>query len=578
MTIIDNAIGIFSPARMLQRKELRARAELFDSLAPARDKLSADLRKRIMNQAGIHKGAKTRDYTNWGNFISTNSADDDNIDDSITLRDRTRELVRDNGIAAGAAETLVSNIIGGGIMMQSSLDRDALGIGDDEADNIERAMDRVWKRWINDADVSGRWSFGDIQRISLKQAITTGDFLNLIMRKNRVWSPYATSIMTIDPNRLDHPGIIGSQTYKDADNRGGVEIGELGEPIAYWIEKPRKYNDHMQKEFSRIPARDKYGRPNVLHSFVPDRPGQSKGISWFSPVIDLFKQLDEYMEAELIGARVAACFAVFIKKTNPYQEGLSMFTETDSYGFNVENLTPGLVSYLGTNEDISIANPQRPGVTFDPFVSLMLRIVSVGTGIPYELIINKWDGASYSVARTVLLEARRKWRIHQKWVSRTLCNPVWQLVMEEAWLRGELPMINDFYAKRHLWTAARAIPEGWQWVDPEKEVNAAIKAVDSGLSTLSDEAGAHGRDWESNLEQRGREERKRRALGVVNHVEEAEVDNTLSEIGLPLDAEDVYTRYGRAKPSGPDAGLKRTATNNGATGATSQARNNRGKQ
>ena len=543
--IVDSAIGVVSPERMTARKVARERSRMFDSMKPERDKLLGKIRA----QSGIHKGAQTRDYTNWASYIGSQSADDDNIDDIPVLRDRTREAIRDNGIAAGAAQTLASNIVGGGIRTQAALDRESLGLSDDDADAIERAMDRVWNRFVAGSDIAGRSNFSEQQRIAMRQSIESGEFLAMLMRRDRAWSPYSLGLMSIDPNRMSKPATIKGDKYADADIRDGVEIGPLGEAVAYWIEKPRKMGVGGDIEHTRLSARDKYGRPNVLHGFEPTRPGQSRGVSWFAPVLDLFKQLDEYVEAELIGARVAACFSVFVKKSNPYSEGHALYSDTNDDGDFLENLRPGLVSYLGKDEDISIANPQRPGVTFDPFVNLMLRIVSVGLDIPYELLINKWDGANYSVARTVLLEARRKWRVHQQWLARTMCVPVWQLMMEEAWLRGEFPMIKDFYAKKHLWTGCRTIPEGWQWVDPEKEVNAAEKAISIGLSSLAHEAGSQGRDWKETIEQLGREGREKRSLGVIDQEKESEIDGRLVRVGLKLPIKEMYQRYGRQAPS-----------------------------
>jgi capsid protein len=87
------------------------------------------------------------------------------------------------------------------------------------------------------------------------------------------------------------------------------------------------------------------------------------------------------------------------------------------------------------------------------------------------------------------------------------------MFLEEAYLLGELP-IQNFYENRLDLTRARWIAPGWGWVDPTKEVEASRSSVDGNLSTLADECAALGKDWEEVMEQKAREEKKRKELGL----------------------------------------------------------------
>jgi capsid protein len=58
------------------------------------------------------------------------------------------------------------------------------------------------------------------------------------------------------------------------------------------------------------------------------------------------------------------------------------------------------------------------------------------------------------------------------------------------------------------------VPPGYGWVDPVKEISASQSAIEVGVSTLSDEAAAQGRDWEEVLEQQAREKQRRLELGL----------------------------------------------------------------
>src|SRR6185503_13148856 len=58
------------------------------------------------------------------------------------------------------------------------------------------------------------------------------------------------------------------------------------------------------------------------------------------------------------------------------------------------------------------------------------------------------------------------------------------------------------------------IAPGKGWIDPVKEVQASQLAIETGISTLADEAAANGKDWEEVLEQQKRELTKRLELGL----------------------------------------------------------------
>jgi len=95
-------------------------------------------------------------------------------------------------------------------------------------------------------------------------------------------------------------------------------------------------------------------------------------------------------------------------------------------------------------------------------------------------------------------------------------------------LRNEFDAAD--YFKNHLdWTKARWIAPGWGYIDPEKEINASITAIDNNLSSLADECAAHGRDYEEIMQQRAREEKLRKSLGL----EKAQPKPALAGAGKP---------------------------------------------
>ncbi len=481
---IDNFIGIFSPQNAYKRRMFR----------------------RASSMMGSYRGAsKDRLRNQW--IPGGGSPDEDLLPELPTLRERSRDLNRNDAHASGITNTMTINVIGTGIKPQSRIDSKNLGVSDEQAQEFQAQAERIWEKWCPWADASERMDFYEIQQLVDRQILENGEVLILplmIKDKNR---PYSLALDVVEADRLETP----SDKRQDKKIRHGVEIGERGEPIAYWIHKTHpgdltlgKATNLNSTNFIRYEARNKLGRKNVFHLYWVNRPGQTRGVPFFAPVMNYFKDLADYMEAELVAARIAACFSIFVKKEDAYAAATARTTETNASGQRLESLEPGIIEYLSPGEDITAFNPNRPGGSFEPFVNRILRALSAALGLPYELVAKDFSQTNYSSARAALLEARRYFRVRQEWIARKLCQPTWDMLMEEAFLRNEFNAA-DFYERKNDYCRARWIAPGWQWVDPMKEAESSELAMNIGVSSLADEAAAQGKDWEEVLEQKARE-------------------------------------------------------------------------
>ncbi len=460
--------------------------------------------------------AKTRLRSNWS--PASGSADADLLPDLPTLRDRSRDLNRNDAHAAAITSTIVENVIGTGIRPQCMLDEKALGLTPAEAKEFRRQAERAWWRWHKTADAQNRMDFDEIQKLIQRQILENGEVLLLpLMIKDEPWRPYQLALEVIEADRLETPlDKLGDPTIRD-----GVVIGSRGQPIGYWIrtKHPGDVTGFITKEtvtptYRYYPARNKAGRPNVIHLYHVKRPGQTRGEPFFAPVMGYFKDLSDVLEAKLVTERVAACFSAFITKNDPYQGMQGAVSSLNSKNQPIQEFEPGMIAYLGAGEDIKIASPNNPGGNFSPFVDTVLRGIGAALGLPLELVLKDFSKTNYSSARAALLEARRFFRGYQQWFAARVCQPVWEMVTEEAWLREDLPPVNLFTDQRDEYLAARWIYPGWGWVDPVKEVESSTMAINATLSTLAEECASQGRDWEEVMEQQKREQDKRKELGM----------------------------------------------------------------
>lgn len=508
-TMIDGAIGLVSPTRALRRQLAR-------DAAAAADKFSS------------YTGATyNRPRSNW--TVSPGSADADLLPELDTLRERSRDLIRNDPHAASIAQSFVDNVVGNGIRPQSLATADEMGVSQDQASDIRGACELAWSRWAEKCDSTGHDDIYGIQALVARQLLTNGEVFVIPTMVEDVGRPYALALEVIEADRCESQNGADNPNGR-ANLRAGIELGRRGQPLAYWIRVSHPgdgiYERRTKRKWRRYAAKSPTGRPNILHLMNTMRPGQTRGVPPLSPALTAFRDLGSFMEATLIRERVSACFSMIVTTDDPYSAAISR-ADTTRNSQRINSLTPGTVEYLNPGESVQFGNPTTTGATFDPFVERNLRAIGASLGLPLELVTNDFSKTNYSSARAALLEARRMFGRHQRYLSTRFLQPIYEMLIEEAYLRGEIP-IADFDRLEFQLTRTRWVPPGWSWVDPLKEVQASAAAIELGVSTLAEEAASqYGRDWEEIIEQRAMERRRQaeieKAMGLApaNPEEEA---------------------------------------------------------
>jgi lambda family phage portal protein len=428
----------------------------------------------------------------------------------------------------------VTNTVGTGIRPQSRVRANVLGISADQAAEFQTKAESIFKKWCKHADAGKRLNFFKMQALVDRQIIENGEIflVPVMLNKAKHNRPYSFAYQLIEADRVDTPFANRSSN----NIRRGIEIGKYGEPKAYHISKGfpgdwKYYTYQKNHEYVRYSAvNPSTGYKNVLHLYDIKRPDQSRGYPLCTPVIEFFQHLDKYLEAEIISARISACFSIFVQKNNPAgaYEGINI--QTDDDGRRIETINPGTIEYLEPGEEPKSFNPARPGQTFDQFTVAILRMIAAGCQLPYELVQKNFSKSNYSNMRACLLQAYKYFRTRQKYLGDELCTPTWERVIEEAYLLGELDAPN-FYEMRDEWLRVAWIADGWEWVDPQRETKASVEGKKANIISFSDICASRGKDWEESLEQMAREKAKIKKLEKKYGVKftEDEIREKLSE-------------------------------------------------
>lgn len=474
----------------------------------------------VMNSGYGNHGASRRKKSLLGWLFGGGSPDEDIIENLEVLRQRSRDLFMGGAaLAAGALKTTRTNVVGIGLTLKPAIDTDFLGIPEEEAQELKRKILREWRLWAEsaDCDAARQNNFYELQQLAFLSQLMSGDCFVLLPMTTRRHSVYDLRIRIIEADRCENPPRLEGK-----DIKGGVEVDSNGEVVAFhFVNKHPLSTSSGKKEWKRIEAFGKEtGRPNVLHLMEMERPEQRRGVPILAPVIESFKQLGRYTEAELMAAVVSGMFTVFIKSEQAGQTPEKVFAAGDQVDaeddFSYE-LGNGAIVALGEGETIETANPGRPNTAFDGFVTAILRQVGAALEIPYELLVKHFT-ASYSASRAALLEAWKMFKMRRAWFAQDFCQPTYAEWFAEAVAKGriEAPGFFDDPVVRQAYTQAEWIGPAQGQIDPLKEINAAEKRVGIGVSTLEREISEmNGGDFEAMHRQRVREERMRREGGLV---------------------------------------------------------------
>ncbi len=500
------------------------------------DQFGSPIRASECDTSHFAASREARELRRWTPALE--SADTELFGERDTIAARAYDLERNNGIAGGAIRTLIDNIAGIGLRLSARPDYRALGRDKAWSDEWSATTEASWRTFANsrDFDAARNLNFNGQTVVMLRAALLAGDGLAVPQwLPDRPGAKWATCFQLVDPARLSSPGGQFGQIGmfgKSGSTRDGVEVNSHGEAVAYHIRKNHPGDVYAlgagAEEYERIPARTAHGRRRVIHLFEQTRPGQTRGKSILAGVMGAFKMLDHYQRIELQTVVVNSMIAAFIETPMKPEEIAELFGSTEKYmdsrnGWNVK-LEGASVIPLHPGDKLNSFTPTRPNSAYEAFVNAVLRYISTGLNMPYELLMKDFSKTNYSSARAALLEAWRYFNAQRSWLATYWAAPVYELWMEEAVARGEVEA-PGFYENQAAYCAANWIGSGRGWVDPLKEANAGGERIRNNFSTLQQEAAEQGLDYRDVLEQRASEETFAKSLGLPG----AAAPDTISE-------------------------------------------------
>lgn len=458
-------------------------------------------------------------------------------ENNYTLRQRSRMLYMASPIAAAALKRQRTNVVGNGLRLKSTINREVLGMTPEAAEAWQKRTEAEFALWAerkNACDATGVNDFYGMQQLVMLSWPMSGDCFAVVKHYNTTpLLPYSLRLHIVEADRVRTPtadGGVGILTTTGTAPNGnaiydGVEVDKNGQIVAYYISNNYPYqNTIVPTKFTRVEAYGpRTGLPNILHIMDSERPDQYRGVPYLAQVMEPLLQMRRYTEAEIMAAVVQSFFTAFIKTEAgadgmPFNEVGGDGVEEVSRDPNEYELGPGTMNVMEPGEDVTFGSPTHPNTGFDTFMRAMCEQVGAALEIPADLLIMAFN-SSYSASRAALLEAWKAFRMRREWLTKDFCRPVYELWLTEAVARGRIiapgfltdPLIRQAYLQSQ-WIG----PSQGQ-LDPTKEVQAAVTAIENGLSTREAEAiKLNGSEYAANVDKLAQENERLRAANGGN--------------------------------------------------------------
>lgn len=395
-----------------------------------------------------------------GSWRTPNTSAETEIGTSAQLlRDRMRDLVRNNPYAANALSVLVTHAVGAGIVPRSK----------------DKTVNKLFAEWAKQCDADGHMDFHGLVSLTTSGMLEAGS--GVVRRRRRRLEDGLAVPLQLQVMEVDHLDATKNGALANGRRAAyGIEYDALGKTTAYWMFPNHPGNTMLTSTTSLasvpVPASD------VAFAFVKQRAGQSQGVPWGHAAIRRLYDLDTYEEAEIIRKKLESCMVgVVVGGDDVGGVGLSLNENEmagvyDADGNIVEKFAPGMLYHARGGKDIKFTQPANTA-NYDSYKNSMLHTIATGFRVPHAFLTGRLDKVNYSSSKIGLETYKRiiddlQWKV----IIPMICQPLWDWFCEAAYFAGKIK--------------SRTVPVEWSpprfpSADEAKDVAARVNAMRSGL-------------------------------------------------------------------------------------------------
>jgi lambda family phage portal protein len=402
-----------------------------------------------------------------------------------TLRTRARYEVQNNSYARGIVSTLANDTIGTGPRLQMLFD----------GEDLNHAIEHDFAVWAKRVHLAAKLRTIRMARCQDGEAF-------VLLGQN----PNLRSDVKLDLQLVEADRVTDDELQKDDRSVDGITFDQFGNPRSYKVLKSHPGGtDSFGTDAMTVKAE------NMIHYFRQDRPEQHRGIPEITSALPLFAHLRRFTLAVVSAAEAAADFAGVLYTDAPANGEADAVEAMDSI-----QLERNMLLTMPGGWKMAQVDPKQPVTTYGEFKHEILNEISRCLNIPYNIAAGNSSGYNYASGRLDHQTYYKSLKVDRSHIEEVILDRILEAWLNE-WRLVRKRTIEDCDC-RHVW-----FWDGQEHVDPQKEANAQAVRLQSRTTSLAAEYARQGKDWETELEQIAKEQKKMKELGIAP--EEAQPDN-----------------------------------------------------
>lgn len=400
-----------------------------------------------------------------------------------------RDVWRNHPLVRQGVRRLANLVLGKGPTLNPQTGSDAL-------DQLLRKKWRAWSESREACDISERYTFGQLRKLSLKATVGDGDVSVLLLSTGQLEVMEAHRLRT--PRRSIKNIVLGIE--QDVHRRH----------LRYYFthEDLEPYRQvSLVRETTPVEARDADSQRQVLHLHLPERVSETRGISCLAPVNAECDMGGDLHFSMLVKAQVSNALTFIHElalesgfKNTAATGAQTTETQRDGSTRELEGVAPGMRIKGVPGEKITGFVPQVPNPEFIPFDLLILSFIAVNLDLPLIAFLLDATQTNFTGWRGAIDLARERFRELQEWEISELETPVYKWKVR-GWLEEDAELAALAMAEGVDVFAHEFAPRGWDYIEPAKDTTADLLQVSNALNSPRRIQAARGRDWETVAEE-----------------------------------------------------------------------------
>ena len=411
----------------------------------------------------------------------------DNVNDSIdgdleTLRARSMGAYLNSPILSAAADQWVSDEIGSSATITP--------LSANSAFNTE--ITDLWKKHERFLDLDNQLNLVGILSVCTRERKISGEvFIRKIPQPAGAY-PLPLKIQVIKSSMIP----MLTRTRSNGNKiKQGIEY-KNGRKVAVWFRKSE--DDYEYYDLVRVPVRD------LIHSFIQKLAGQRRGIPSMAPSLLKESEYNSYEENELNRKASQSAVVGMITRDEVFEgeviEGEdSEVTETESTAPEFVKMGVNEILVGADGENLEMNNSPDVGQNYKDFTTNNQRLVSMGAGVPFQVVTGNYEGINDRTMRQINNNHRRKVKAERMLASEFLIvNKLWRWVVDASILSGL--RVSDYWENRDDYRKCRFTAEAFAYDHAVQDLQSAERAIKLGVKSNQSFCEERGVDSGQNIQ------------------------------------------------------------------------------